>query len=485
MKNVGGITKGIVWLGGSRVISQFITWGLTIVVARLLTPEDYGLVAISGIFLVFAQAVSEMGIATAIIQKDTISDQETRALYSISLLLGLVMSLVGYIVAPFFSTFFDDTRLTGLIRFQSIVFFIQALNSVPRSLIMRDGQFDMLSKIELVARIGTSICAITMALSGFGVWALAAQGVIWNLLQYIAYAKYRWVKPAVHLKYCDIHNAALFGCKVMVQNIFNKVYLLLDVSIYGKLASKEFLGAYGFAKQFADVPFEKILPVINQVLLPYFSRKKYDQAQLVKWSLTAAELQSVFIISFYIIMFFCSKELINVLLGSHWEQAVLPMRIFCVVNVMKLVSVYANNILTALGVMRKQIWETFARTVVLGLGLVFIIHFWNVEKSLYIWFVVTPFSAFYLGYLLMQSLQMKFSDIVGRLRKSLFVHLGVILVYYFIDTPMMIDQDVLVLIFKLFLGVSSYFCLWLIVDSNRVLALISRLVLKEKSCDVK
>src|SRR5512142_2793451 len=116
------IAKSLAWMGWTSLLGQVISWSVTIIVARLLTPEDYGLVALSGIFTVFAQSVAEMGISAAVIQRKDVTTTQIRALYSFSLLTGAGMSIVGVMIAaPVMARIFSEPRLTGLVRFASLV----------------------------------------------------------------------------------------------------------------------------------------------------------------------------------------------------------------------------------------------------------------------------------------------------------------------------------------------------------------------------
>ena len=225
------IGRSLAWMGGASFLGQVITWSVTIIVARLLTPEDYGLVAISGLFTVFANMVCLMGISSAVIQADEVSEYQLRALYGLSILAGTLMLGLGLAVAPFMAWFFNDDRLVALVSFQSLVFLVGAPKSLQWSLLARSTRFDVIAKVETVARVLTSFCALTMATLGFGVWTLASQWILIELFQLVGFCFYRRITPTFLIRWEEIKDLVIFGIKILARNSIGQLYASVDIFI--------------------------------------------------------------------------------------------------------------------------------------------------------------------------------------------------------------------------------------------------------------
>jgi O-antigen/teichoic acid export membrane protein len=416
-----GIRESLFWMGGSSLLGQIVTWVITIIVARLLTPADYGLVTLSGLFTVFAQIVSEMGVGAAVIQSDEISQPQAQSLYAYSLLMGVGMMVVGILLgAPLMAWIFNEPRLEGLVRFSSLVFFLVAIKSMPRNLLARECRFDSIAKVETVSRILTSFCVLGMALMGFGVWALAAQWLLIELFQAVAFVRIKRVLPCLNAKFVEISAMLTFGLHLVARNALYQLYNLSDSFVIGKLASPSFLGGYAFARQLTNMPFEKVLRIINQVLFPYFSRDKDDLSRIGDWTMKAIEMQLVILVPFFIVLFFCAREVVLVLLGEQWEIAVYPLQVLCVANIFKLSESYSTNILTALGKLKEQLVYVFLLFLSIGGGMVAVSLLYNVKIALLVWVTIYPVIIYFLSRFTLTSINMRPYDIWVQVRNIVF-----------------------------------------------------------------
>jgi O-antigen/teichoic acid export membrane protein len=345
------VKKSLAWMGGMSLVGQILTWSATIIIARLLSPQDYGLVSITGIFTVIAHSVCLMGISSAVIQAEEVTNYQIRALYGFSIYAGCIMYLIGLLAAPVMTMIFHEPRLTQLLAVQNLVFIVGAPKSLQLSLMARDTRFDIIAKIEVGSRILTSICALLMAALGCGVWTLALQWLLIELFQLLAFYRYPRgrIVPTFVILWKEIRDFLVFGVKVLLQSIIWQLYTSVDVFIFGRLATQGFLGAYTFSKNLTNMPFEKIISIINRVLLPYLAKNKNDQEHLRKWTLEATDLQLLLIAPIFYLLFFCAKEIVLILLGNGWIAAIFPFQIFAISNLFKMVQSYVSMILTAMG----------------------------------------------------------------------------------------------------------------------------------------
>jgi O-antigen/teichoic acid export membrane protein len=409
-------------MGGTSAAGQVVTWSITIVVARLLRPEDYGLVAISGLFPVFAMAVSEMGIGAAVIQRPSVTPGQIGTLYGISLLVGAAMTLAGFAVAPVMAWVFADPRLRNLVAFQSLVFLLGAAKSMQRNLLVRESRFNTVAKIDLLSRLATSFCTLSLVLAGFSYWALAAQWLLIEFFQFVLYWRIVRASPRLTYDLGEVRGVLAFGGQILSRNVVGQAFSLADTAILGRLASKDFVGAYGFARQLTNVPFEKVLAVANQVFLPYLARRQGNLAQVRDFTLRVIDLQALMIAPFFSLLFFSAAEVVEVLLGPKWSSAVFPLRVFCAAGLFRLAENFASVCLTAIGQVSLQVRYVLAQFVVVCGGMVAVGLSVGPEWSILLWVTGYPLLVLLYVRALLRALSIEVTDLLRRLGVAITAH---------------------------------------------------------------
>lgn len=450
------VKKNIAWMGGASFLGQIITWSTTIIVARILVPEDYGLIALAGLFTIFANYICMMGVSAAVVQADEVSDTQIRGLYSFSLLMGVLMFCVGLGAAPLMAWWFDEPRLQALVVFQNVIFLLGAPKSLQWSLLARETRFDTIAKIETGSRVLAALIGVTLAFAGFGFWTLAAQGVLLELFQFLGFTILRPIRPSIRIKWDEVKELLAFGFKILCRNCLMQVNASLVVMIFGKLSTHAFLGAYQFSRQLTNMPFEKIIALVNRVIFPYLSKDKGNVHAMREWTLKAADLQSLILSPFYCVLFFSARETILILLGPDWSAAVFPLKIFCVVSIFKLIDSYAGIALTALAKLGLQIWFMIAQIVIIPGGILLLTRAFDAEQSLYLWVIAYPPMCIYLGRKLMRMVGLGFRELIQRLRPTVVAHVFLILNLILVDT-FLTGPHLLTLPVKIGSGMLVYF----------------------------
>ena len=472
------IKSSLGWMGGASIVGQVITWSITIIVARMLTPGDYGLVALSGLFTVFAISISEMGVGAAVIQRDEITPHQMSALYSLSILMGGAMTLVGILMAPVLAYIFNEPRIIPLTQFQSFLFMISALKSMQRTALVRNTRFDVIAKLDTGSRVLTSFCTLGLAYMGAGPWALAAQWLFIELYQFLAYAAVSRIRPALHIRFVEVKDVLSFGFGVMARNIVYKIYSMADVTILGKIASKEFLGGYTFAKQLTGMPFEKVLTLVNQVLFPYLSRAKKDLAVMRDWTVRSAEIQAFTLVPFFIMLFFCAEEAVVILLGPNWQAAIFPMRIFCVANIFKLIENYNGVSLTSLGHVRVTLVYNVVQLVVIVSGFLLLSQFLSPMHSIYVWILFYPFPVLWLNNFLVRRIGLSYRLVARSLAPFLFAQAVLIAVLLGVDGYFQAGEYWSLAV-KVIVGATVYLLAIWFMDKSKIMEMLG-MVIKRK-----
>ena len=305
------------WATAAKLVVQIASWAGTLVVVRLLTPEDYGLMAKVAVVCAIAGAIAELGLGAAIVRSVDIARDDLRKIYGVSLLLGASMTAALVAAAPLLSRLFQEPRLTWPIAGASLQIIVGAAAIVPSALATRDLSFRRLSSSEMVAGVTGIAATLLLALLGAGVWAL----VLGNLFGAIARSAAlltsgERVRPLFSLRGIGEH--LKFGLTLAGSRVSYFIVIQSDVLIGSAFLSTTEIGQYSVALQLATLPMAKVMGTINQIMLPAVARQQGDRP-----SVRQAVLKSIGLISLIAFPMLwgisaVAPELVGVLLGPKW-----------------------------------------------------------------------------------------------------------------------------------------------------------------------
>jgi O-antigen/teichoic acid export membrane protein len=343
------IFSGLRWSGGVRLASQFFTWAVTLVVVRLLSPQDYGLLSMAMVFVGFLTIVAEFGLGPAIVQKKHITDAELRKVFGLVLCIHAVLCVGLALAAPLIASLFAEPRLTLLVRALALVFIISAFQVMPNALLQRRMEFRRRSLNDFVATILGSLTTLVGAMLGWAVWALVAGSFVTQLWKsaglnvIMPYA--RW--PDLRLG--GVRQLLVFGGHLSVANVLWFVFTQADVVIGGRWLGKELLGFYTVASHLASLPNQRVSGIINQVAFPAFARMQNDVARV-----SANVLKGVRILGFVSFPILwglgsIAPEFVSVVLGDKWQPAVGTLMILAAIMPLRMIANFVPNALQGIG----------------------------------------------------------------------------------------------------------------------------------------
>ena len=343
------VIVGFYWTGGARIAGQILTWAITLYVIRLLTPGDYGLLAMATVFASFLTLMGEAGLGAAIVQAPAVDDQKLRGIFAAVILVDTVLFAVQYAAAPAIAWFFGEERLTAIIRVLSLPFLISMFSVIPMSMLARALDFKRPSIIGLVSSVLGSVSTLLLAQNGYGVWALVIGNVI---TQFCVTAGAIMVAP--FLRWPDFsmkgtRGLIVFGGQFTSARLLWFFYSQADMLIAGKLLGRELLGFYSVAMHLASLPVQKISAVINQVTFPAFAHTQHDGATVSQYLLKAVRLLSFFAFPVLWGISSVSSEVVAVVLGDKWQSAALPLRLLPLVMPLSMLSPFLNSAFQGLG----------------------------------------------------------------------------------------------------------------------------------------
>ena len=342
------VTGGI-WYGGTRIIIQSMTWVVTVLVARVLSPSDYGLYGFGTLVTGLVDLISELGIGAAIIQRRDLEEDELGTVFWLSLSFSLFAYGITWLCAPFIASFFNQPQLVLVLRVLMLTFFISSLRIISWNLLTKRVDFKRRSQIEVAANLTGSATTLVMAYTGFGVWSLIT-GILSRqaMLTLGCYWILPW-RPHLRITKTGFHKVFGFGLYVSASRVAWYLHSNADSFIVGKLLGQQQLGFYSMMYQFIALPVDRISSIVNQVAYPVYSEIQDQPERLKRYFLKLVGLVSLITFPLFCGMFLVVDIAIPVLLTQKWTPLVAPLRLMCGVGMLMSISVLISPAVLAKG----------------------------------------------------------------------------------------------------------------------------------------
>ena len=407
--------KGVGWSFTDSILSQGIVFLVGIVLARLLTPEEYGLLGILMIFIVVSDSIVNSGLSSALIRKNDATEQDYNTVFLTNLLLSFVMYGVLFFCAPLISRFFEQTLLTPLLRVLGGVVIFNALSLVPYTKLTKQVDFKTLTYCSFAAAVVSGGIGIGMALSSFGVWALVGQQISRSMVY--ALALFIANKHLPKLQFCIESFKELwnFGWKLLVSGLINTIWDELYKFVIGKCYTPATLGQYTQANTYSGVFSRNMSAVVQRVSYPVLS-KIQDEKERLKHAYRQV-IKVTMLVSF-VFMFGlagCAKQFIYVLIGEQWLPCVGYLQILCVSMALYPLHALNLNMLQVQGrsdlFLKLEIIKKCIGVVPILLG-IFIDIYWMLGGSVIVGWIAYYLNAYYSGPYLNYSIGAQIRDLI-------------------------------------------------------------------------
>lgn len=383
------VAKSGAWLAAFSFISNVISWGFTIYVARLLVPEDYGLMTMASFLTAFIQVFSSLGLGAAIIQRSSVNQKELSSIFWFSLAIGVVLFFITFLIAQPTALIFNEERLIPVVYCISVLFIISSLNTVPQSLQSRRFGFKSVGGIRLIATVIASVAQIFMAQNGFGVYTLIFGLIILRLTGMILTAAHvKWV-PNFYFNYSGVKPYLNFGVHLAVSSTLRKILESLDKYIVGRFFGAQNLGVYSYGMTLSNMPIDKVWPIFQQVSFPLLSsmQNSLDDFQRVYFDILKLYLLLVFPI--FIGGALYAEHIVNLLLGEKWLGVIPFFKVFCIVRLFDSLVHFTNLLHIARGKPNRVTKLTVVQAVLMTIGV-----FLAAQLGLYAvpiaWLIIMP-----------------------------------------------------------------------------------------------
>lgn len=323
------IFNSFIWKFLEKSLSQIVSFGVTIILARILLPSDYGTVALITVFINLSNVVIDGGLNAALIQKKDADDKDFSTILYVSLVIALLLYIVLFILAPTIATFYSQPQLINVVRVFSITLFLSAFNSVQRAYISKHMLFKKLFWVSLLATIGSGIIGIILAELGFGVWALVIHHLSSiSIVSIVMWFTVKW-RPLLVFSRKSFVGLFNYGWKIFVTNFLTSLFVNVRSLIIGKMYAPSTLAFFDRGKQLPSLVMDNINVSIQTVLFPALSDEQDDRNRVRSMVSRSIKTSSLIIFPLLVGLFVTAKPLVLFLLTDKWLSAVPYVQIFC------------------------------------------------------------------------------------------------------------------------------------------------------------
>lgn len=362
--------SGILWTAFQRYSRMIILFISEIILARLLTPFDYGCIGMLAIFMLLAETIIDGGFGSALIQKKQPSQEDYSTIFYWNLIMSLLLYCLLYIAAPYIAEFYNIPLLSSVLRVQGIILFIYAFNVVQCSLLRKNLHFKVLSIVTVVTSIVSLAVTILMALKGYGVWSLVVQNILTAAIPAIVFWFYIKWRPVCTFSWKSFKELFNFGFYMFLIELMGQFGRQIQGLLIGRYYNANIMGYYSKAASTERVASTSLSQVMSQVTYPLYSAIQDDKETLGKMvrrlTMTIAYLS--FPLMFILIL--CAKPLFVLLYTERWVECVPYFQVLCLAGLAYCLQSVNYHSITAIGKSKVMFEWTIAKRLI---GIAFII----------------------------------------------------------------------------------------------------------------
>lgn len=323
--------KGFVWTLVDTVFNYAGMFIISIILARLLSPVEFGVIGILTIFLTLFDSLIDGGFTNAIIRAEKVDEHDYNTVFVFNFTLSCLLYIIFFFSAPTIGHFFKDNDLTLYARVLGVILIINALGIVQRTILTKAIDFKYQAIISITSTLASGVLGIWMAYAGYGVWSLIVQQLSRSLITTVMFwINSKWY-PKMEFSITSFKNLFSFGWKIMLSTLIGNIGTEINSAVIGKVYRKEALGLYTRAKQFTDVVSIKLTSVIRRVTFPAFSSIQQDETYLISTYRKMLRLIGLLSCSSMMLLGAIAEPMIQVLLGTKWMECVPYLVLLCFV----------------------------------------------------------------------------------------------------------------------------------------------------------
>lgn len=448
------LLNGILWTAISRYSGLLISIVVSMILARLISPNEFGIVAIANIFIVFLTMFSQMGIAPAIIQYSNLSTSDYNNIFSVSIYLGTILVFAFYLLSWPIASIYSEPSLLGICHILTINVFFSAINMVPNALMQKNKRFKDLAKVSLIIQFISGALSVCVALVGGGIYSLVISPIFLSAGLFL-YCRHEYpVKFCLLPSFHSVRKILSYSIYQFCFEFINYFSRNLDKLIIGKMISINALGYYEKSYTLVQMPQQYITGIINPVLQPVLCKLEQEPNELCHNYTKIISIISMLSFPIGIILCFCSKEIILLMFGAQWVPAIKVLQIISLSLPTQMILSTSGAIWQASNSTKLMFWVGSFNTFIVVIGFIVSAYFYrNIEAVALSWTLSAIFT-FAITYYIMykRCLNSSIMHMLKILVNPLVCAIILAMFYSVYNSCVVIQNVVVLLASKLFLG---------------------------------
>ena len=343
------LLHGVVWNFVEKVLIRGASFVIGIILARLLSPSDFGLIGMLAIFISVSNVFIEGGLAKALIQRSNCKDIDFSTAFVSNVGMSLVIYVVMFLLAPWIADFYDEPILKDLTRILSLNFILGSFNIVQRAKMMAKMDFKSLAQINVISVIISGSVSIAMAYYGFGVWSLVGQTLCSTVVVILLFPLYSNWSPSFRFSLDSFRRLFGFGSKLMATGVYAVVLDNISTICIGRFYKSNQLGYYTRASQFSEMISTTLFEVLGNVTFPVLSHLQDERERLVAVYRKSLFFTAMIVFPLMVLCVLLARPLVLILLTEKWLPCVVLMQWLFLARMFTPLSAINMNILNAIG----------------------------------------------------------------------------------------------------------------------------------------
>lgn len=411
----GKSVSGFGWATIQQLLGRLTTFSVNLVLARLLVPDDFGVVAVLNIFIAISLALADAGFAASLARTEHLDEEDTSTVFYFNVVMGLILYGVFFIAAPWIAEYFHNPLLTGVLRIQSLSFVIFPLGSVPSILIWRKMRFRQEAYVQISQGIVSGVVGITMALCGLRYWSLVGLSIANAITRVITLLYFSGWRPKLVFSKVRLKHHFAFGSRIAMSKIIVSIYDNLTLAVIGRNFSSRTLGLYNNANSLYIVPVATMADPIYKVTYPVLVKMQKDPERLRAGYSRMMRLLFQISCPVMILLISLSTPLYHFLYGDKWMAAAPFFQVLCICGILYPINSYNNSILEVTGrsdlYLRLEVARRVIGVIAIFIGLAFGIYglLWSTVATQVIHLFI---NSFYSGRIINYSLRQQLSELL-------------------------------------------------------------------------
>ena len=341
--------SGVIWQLVNRIGTNGIQFLTYLILARLLQPQDFGIIAIVGVFINFSNLLVNSGLGTALVQSKKVDENDYSSILYVSIIIASIFYTIIFFAAPYIAEYYHQEEIVGVLRIYSISIIFFAINGVQTSNLLRKLEFKKIAIISSIPVVISGIISVLMAFAGFGVYALVANSISSGFISIVLFSIIlKWIPKRV-FSISRIKDLFSFSYKVLLGNLIEEAYKSIYPLIIGKVFSTKSLGFYNFGRQVPSLLTATINASVSSVAFPLYSRNQDDGYRLKTMVRQSMTLGNFLVFPLMAGIAAISEQLVPLIFTEKWIPGVPYLQLFCIIYGLSHLDTYNFHAISAIG----------------------------------------------------------------------------------------------------------------------------------------